>query len=179
MQPAALLSGFGQALSGMQKSVFSYGFSAAPPTSEPVAGGLSCNDAPDGAQTEEDIMEKSPGKSPGNSPAENPADAGEWNSKTGTRISHAQDGSQLQTVVDEQLFIETAKDDQFAEMPGDPRNKPRQAAPAVDKPAPSGAAASDTEPPEKARETSPPERAPEEPVEGLVLGNSGFPSRGN
>jgi hypothetical protein len=118
-----------------------------------------------------------------NNPATSPADAdnhaGERNSKTGTRVTHAQDGSQLQTVVDEQLFIETAKDDQFAEMPGDPRNKPRQTAPAMDKPAAAGAAASDTEPPENARETSPPERAPEEPVEGLVLGNSGFPSRGN
>lgn len=136
-------------------------------------------DVPDGAQLEEDTMEESPAKNPADAAERNTADAGEWTSKTGTKLTHPQDGSQLQTVVDEQLFMETAKDDQFAEMPGDPRNKPRQAAPAMDKPVPAGAPASDTEPPEKARETSPPERAPEEPVEGLVLGNSGFPSRGN
>lgn len=104
---------------------------------------------------------------------------GEWVSETGTKITHAVDGSQLQTVVDEQLFIETAKDDQFAEMPGDPRSQPRRPPPQKDKPVPAGAATSDTEPPERARETSGPESAPEEPVEGMVLGNSGFPSRGN
>ena len=95
----------------------------------------------------------------------------------GKRSGHAQDGSQLQSVVEEQLFIETAKDDQFSEMPGDPRSRPphRQEA----KPATQGAApASDLLPPGQARETSP-ESAPEEPVEGLVLGNSGFPARGN
>jgi hypothetical protein len=105
-------------------------------------------------------------------------DKGESASKTGTRVAHAQDGSQLQTVVDEQLFIETAKDDQFAEMPGDPRSQPRHAPPAKDKPVPAGAVASDAEPPQRARETSVP-KAPEEPVDGLVLGNSGFPARGN
>jgi len=91
---------------------------------------------------------------------------------------HPQDGSKLQTVVDEQLFIETAKDDQFSEMPGDPRSQPHQphARPA---PAQGAAPASDSEPPENARETAGPEKAPEAPVEGLVLGNSGFPSRGN
>ena len=91
---------------------------------------------------------------------------------------HAQDGSQVQTVVDEQLFIETAKDDQFSEMPGDPRsqpNRPHQRQTPVQGAAP----ASDAEPPENARETTGPEKAPEDPVEGLVLGNSGFPSRGN
>ena len=93
------------------------------------------------------------------------------------RSGHPQDGSQLQTVVEEQLFIETAKDDQFSEMPGDPRSRPPHHDKA--KRPPQGAApASDLEPPERARETSP-ESAPEEPVEGLVLGNSGFPSRGN
>lgn len=93
------------------------------------------------------------------------------------RSGHPQDGSQLQTVVEEQLFIETAKDDQFSEMPGDPRSRPPQHHKA--KQPPQGAApASDLEPPERARETSP-ESAPEEPVEGLVLGNSGFPARGN
>ncbi len=91
---------------------------------------------------------------------------------------HPQDGSLVQTVVDEQLFVETAKDDQFSEMPGDPRSqapkpRPRQA------PAQAAAPASDIEPPENARETSGPEKAPEDPVEGLVLGNSGFPARGN
>ena len=92
---------------------------------------------------------------------------------------HAQDGSQVQTVVDEQLFIETAKDDQFSEMPGDPRSQPPHRAKAG-QPKPQGAApASDVEPPERARETSGPESAPEKPVEGLVLGNSGFPARGN
>jgi hypothetical protein len=40
MQPAASLSGFGQALSGTKKSVFSYGLSAAPPTSGPKAQGI-------------------------------------------------------------------------------------------------------------------------------------------
>lgn len=94
------------------------------------------------------------------------------------KSGHPQDGSMLQTVVDEQLFIETAKDDQFSEMPGDPRSqapkpRPRQA------PAQGAAPASDIEPPENARETSGPEKAPEDPVEGLVLGNSGFPARGN
>jgi hypothetical protein len=84
----------------------------------------------------------------------------------------------LQTVVDEQLFIETAKDDQFSEMPGDPRSQPRQ--PHTRSSPPQGAApASDGEPPENARETAGPEQAPEGPIEGLVLGNSGFPSRGN
>jgi hypothetical protein len=91
---------------------------------------------------------------------------------------HPQDGSMLQTVVDEQLFIETAKDDQSSEMPGDPRSQPRQHHPRQI-PAQGAAPASDTEPPENARETSMPEAAPEDPVEGLVLGNSGFPSRGN
>jgi hypothetical protein len=104
---------------------------------------------------------------------------GEWVSETGTKITHPMDGSQLQTVVDEQLFIETAKDDQFAEMPGDPRSKPRPAPPAKDKPVPPGAAASDSLPPDRARETSGPEEAPEEPVDGLVLGDSPFPARGN
>lgn len=95
----------------------------------------------------------------------------------GKRSGHAQDGSQLQSVVEEQLFIETAKDDQFSEMPGDPRSR----APHRQKPNPAtqGAApASDLLSPGQARETSP-EGAPEEPVEGLVLGNSGFPARGN
>ena len=92
---------------------------------------------------------------------------------------HAQDGSQVQTVVDEQLFIETAKDDQFSEMPGDPRSQPPHHA-KPGQPTHQGAApASDAEPPERARETSGPEGAPEKPVEGLVLGNSGFPARGN
>ncbi len=92
---------------------------------------------------------------------------------------HAQDGSQVQTVVDEQLFIETAKDDQFSEMPGDPRSQPPHH-PKPGQPKPQGAApASDAEPPARARETSGPESAPEKPVEGLVLGNSGFPARGN
>jgi hypothetical protein len=92
--------------------------------------------------------------------------------------AHAQDGSMLQTVVDEQLFIETAKEDQFSEMPGDPRSQPRQ--PHTRKaPAQGAAPASDIEPPENARETDGPEKAPEAPVQGLVLGNSGFPSRGN
>ena len=100
-------------------------------------------------------------------------------SPTGTKVTHARDGSQLQTVVDEQLFIETAKEDQFAVMPGDPRSQPRQAPPKKDKQVPAGASASDTLPPSEAREGSEPERAPEEPVDGLVLGNSGFPSRGN
>jgi len=94
------------------------------------------------------------------------------------KSGHPQDGSMLQTVVDEQLFIETAKDDQFSEMPGDPRSQPPQ--PHTRKtPAHGAAPASDIEPPENARETSGPEDAPEDPVEGLVLGNSGFPSRGN
>lgn len=93
------------------------------------------------------------------------------------RSGHPQDGSQLQTVVEEQLFIETAKDDQFSEMPGDPRSQPPHRDKA--KRPPQGAApASDLEPPERARETSA-ESAPEAPVEGLVLGNSGFPARGN
>lgn len=96
---------------------------------------------------------------------------------------HAQDGSMVQTVVDEQLFIETAKDDQFSEMPGDPRSQaqsPRaRQAPAPLKGKGGAAPASDIESPENARETSGPEKAPEDPVEGLVLGNSGFPSRGN
>lgn len=95
------------------------------------------------------------------------------------RRGHAQDGSLVQTVVDEQLFIETAKDDQFSEMPGDPRSQPHQHAPAGQKPAQGAAPASDIEPPERARETSGPETAPENPVEGLVLGNSDFPARGN
>jgi hypothetical protein len=93
------------------------------------------------------------------------------------KSGHPQDGSQLQTVVEEQLFIETAKDDQFSEMPGDPRSQPPQRGKAR-QPAQGAAPASDSEPPENARESSP-ESAPEEPVEGLVLGNSGFPSRGN
>ena len=92
---------------------------------------------------------------------------------------HPQDGSLVQTVVDEQLFIETAKDDQFSEMPGDPRSQPQQHASSGQKPAQGAAPASDTEPPERARETSGPESAPEKPVEGLVLGNSDFPARGN
>jgi hypothetical protein len=93
------------------------------------------------------------------------------------RSGHPQDGSQLQTVVEEQLFIETAKDDQFSVMPGDPRSQPPHHDKA--KRPPQGATpASDLEPPERARETSP-ESAPEEPVEGLVLGNSAFPARGN
>jgi len=93
------------------------------------------------------------------------------------RSGHPQDGSQLQTVVEEQLFIETAKDDQFSEMPGDPRSQPPHQQ--KTKQATQGAApASDLVPPEQARETTP-ESAPEEPVEGLVLGNSGFPARGN
>jgi hypothetical protein len=97
------------------------------------------------------------------------------------KSGHPQDGSMLQTVVDEQLFIETAKDDQFSEMPGDPRSQPRQPHSPHPRQTPvQGAApASDAEPPENARETSGPETAPEKPVEGLVLGNSGFPSRGN
>ena len=94
------------------------------------------------------------------------------------KSGHPQDGSLLQTVVDEQLFIETAKDDQFSEMPGDPRSQPHQPPPRS-KPVQGAAPASDAEPPENARETSGPESAPEKPVEGLVLGNSGFPSRGN
>jgi hypothetical protein len=94
------------------------------------------------------------------------------------RSGHPQDGSMLQTVVDEQLFIETAKDDQFSEMPGDPRSQPRRPHPRQT-PVQGAAPASDAEPPENARETSGPETAPENPVEGLVLGNSGFPSRGN
>jgi hypothetical protein len=94
------------------------------------------------------------------------------------KAGHPQDGSMLQTVVDEQLFIETAKDDQFSELPGDPRSQPRQ--PHARKPPVQGAApASDIEPPENVREISGAEKAPEDPVEGLVLGNSGFPSRGN
>lgn len=91
---------------------------------------------------------------------------------------HPQDGSMLQTVVDEQLFIETAKDDQFSEMPGDPRleaHRPHSR----QTPAQGAAPASDIESPADARETSGPEKAPEAPVEGLVLGNSGFPARGN
>lgn len=92
---------------------------------------------------------------------------------------HAQDGSLVQTVVDEQLFIETAKDDQFAEMPGDPRSQPPHHPQPGHKPARGAAPASDAESPENARETSGPEAAPEDPVEGLVLGNSGFPARGN
>jgi len=95
------------------------------------------------------------------------------------KSGHPQDGSQVQTVVEEQLFIETAKDDQFSEMPGDPRSQPPRHEHGHAKPPTGGAPASDTEPPERARETSPPERAPEDPIEGLVLGNSGFPSRGN
>jgi hypothetical protein len=94
------------------------------------------------------------------------------------KSGHPQDGSMLQTVVDEQLFIETAKDDQFSEMPGDPRSQPRQHPPRH-APVQGAAPASDSESPENARETSGPEKAPEDPVEGLVLGNSGFPSRGN
>ena len=94
------------------------------------------------------------------------------------KSGHPQDGSMLQTVVDEQLFIETAKDDQFSEMPGDPRSQPRQSHPGT-APTQGAAPASDIEPPENVRETSGAENAPEEPVEGLVLGNSGFPSRGN
>jgi hypothetical protein len=93
------------------------------------------------------------------------------------KSGHPQDGSQVQTVVEEQLFIETAKDDQFSEMPGDPRSQPPRHG--HRKPPAAQAPASDTLPPEQARETSPPEHAPEEPVEGLVLGNSSFPSRGN
>ena len=94
------------------------------------------------------------------------------------KTGHPQDGSMLQTVVEEQLFIETAKDDQFSEMPGDPRSQPDQPRTSP-KPAQGAAPASDIEPPENARETAGPEKAPEAPVEGLVLGNSGFPSRGN
>jgi hypothetical protein len=94
------------------------------------------------------------------------------------KSGHPQDGSMLQTVVDEQLFIETAKDDQFSEMPNDPRSQPHQAH-GKSTPALGAAPASDIEPPENARETAGPEKAPEAPVEGLVLGNSGFPSRGN
>lgn len=94
------------------------------------------------------------------------------------KTGHPQDGGMLQTVVEEQLFIETAKDDQFSEMPGDPRSQPDRPRPAS-RPAQGAAPASDIEPPEKARETAGPEKAPEAPVEGLVLGNSGFPSRGN
>lgn len=108
-----------------------------------------------------------------------PIKDGEWVSENGTKITHPMDGSQLQTVVDEQLFIETARDDQFAEMPGDPRSKPPHPAPAKDKPVPAGARSSDSLPPDQARETSGPEDAPEEPVDGLVLGDSAFPSRGN
>ena len=92
---------------------------------------------------------------------------------------HAQDGSLVQTVVDEQLFIETAKDDQFAEMPGDPRSQPPQPPKPGHRPAQGAAPASDAEPPENASETSGPEDAPEQPIEGLVLGNSAFPARGN
>lgn len=97
------------------------------------------------------------------------------------KSGHPQDGSMLHTVVDEQLFIETAKDDQFSEMPGDPRSQPHQPRQPHPRPAAvQGAApASDAEPPENARETDGPGAAPEKPVEGLVLGNSGFPSRGN
>lgn len=95
------------------------------------------------------------------------------------RRGHAQDGSLVQTVVDEQLFIETAKDDQFSEMPGAPRSQPHQHAQSGQKAVQGAAPASDAEPPERARETSGPETAPEKPVEGLVLGNSGFPARGN
>jgi hypothetical protein len=92
--------------------------------------------------------------------------------------SHSLDGSMLQTVVDEQLFIETAKDDQFSEMPGDPRSEaPRPHAKQT--PSQGAAPASDIESPANARETSGPEKAPEAPVDGLVLGNSGFPARGN
>jgi hypothetical protein len=90
---------------------------------------------------------------------------------------HPQDGSMLQHVVDEQLFMEAAKDSQAGELPGDSRSQPRQPH-SRQVPAQGAAPASDTEPPENARETSMPE-APEDPVEGLVLGNSGFPSRGN
>lgn len=93
---------------------------------------------------------------------------------------HAQDGSLLQTVVDEQLFLETAKDDQFSEMPGDPRSTPgTRKEPAHREPAQGAAPGSDTESPDNARETAGPEKAPEDPVEGLVLGNSDFPARGN
>ena len=71
------------------------------------------------------------------------------------KSGHAQDGSMLQTVVDEQLFIETAKDDQFSEMPGDPRSQPpRHHTRKV--PVQGAAPASDIEPPENARETSGP-----------------------
>ena len=91
---------------------------------------------------------------------------------------HPQDGSMLQTVVDEQLFIETAKDDKFNEMQGDLRPQPPQPRPGQ-KQVQGAAPASDIEPPANARETDGPEKAPEDPVEGLVLGNSGFPARGN
>lgn len=91
---------------------------------------------------------------------------------------HPQDGSMLQTVVDEQLFIETAKDDKFNEMQGDVRPQPVQPR-SGKKPAQGAAPASDIEPPGNARETGGPGKAPEDPVEGLVLGNSGFPARGN
>ena len=110
-------------------------------------------------------------------------ESGKSEPKNPAKSGHAQDGSMLQTVVDEQLFIETAKDDQFSEMPGDPRSQaqpPHTRKTPVPKQGQGGAApASDIEPPENARETSGPEKAPEDPVEGLVLGNSGFPSRGN
>lgn len=96
----------------------------------------------------------------------------------GRKGSHPQDGSMLQTVVDEQLFIETAKDDQFSEMPGDPRSQPRRPR-AHGAPLQGAAPGSDLKAPEQVRETAGPEPAPEDPVEGLVLGNSGFPSRGN
>ena len=98
--------------------------------------------------------------------------------KSKEKGGHAQDGSMLQSVVDEQLFIETAKEEQFSEMPGDPRSQPRQPH-TRQTPAKGAAPASDIEPPENARETDGPEKAPEAPVQGLVLGNSGFPSRGN
>lgn len=96
-----------------------------------------------------------------------------------SKRGHVQDGSQLQTVVDEQLFIETAKDDKFSVMPGDPRSQPPHH-PDTGQSMPDGAApASDAEPPQRARETAGAEAAPEKPVDGLVLGNSSFPARGN
>ena len=106
---------------------------------------------------------------------------GKTEGKDTEESGHPQDGSMLQTVVDEQLFIETAKDDKFSEMPGDPRAQPpRQPQSHPGRaPAQGAAPASDIESPENARETSGPEKAPEDPVEGLVLGNSGFPARGN
>ena len=108
-------------------------------------------------------------------------ESGKSEPKTPKKGGHAQDGSMVQTVVDEQLFIETAKDDQFSEMPGDPRSQahPTRARQTPAQVQGSAAPASDIESPENARETSGPEKAPEDPVEGLVLGNSGFPSRGN